>query len=173
VALNNAKDKGGRSNLSAGLLMFRIKGGKLQVFLVHPGGPFWAKKDEGAWSIPKGEVQENEPFLDTAIREFKEETGIMPKGEFLELGSIKQRGGKTVHAWAFEGDYDESRPIKSNLFTMEFPPGSGKIREFPEIDKACFFGPEDAGKKINPAQVEFIARLQNALSPKVIKDKKS
>jgi predicted NUDIX family NTP pyrophosphohydrolase len=173
MALKNPKEKGKRSNLSAGLLMFRIKGGELQVFLVHPGGPFWAKKDEGAWSIPKGEVQENEPLLDTAIREFEEEIGVVPKGEFLELGSIKQRGGKTVHAWAFEGDYDESRPIKSNLFSMEFPPGSGKIREFPEIDKARFFGLEEARKKINPAQVEFIERLQSALDPKVIKDKKS
>lgn len=173
MALKNPKEKGERSNLSAGLFMFRIKGGELQVFLAHPGGPFWAKKDEGAWSIPKGEVQENEPFLDTAIREFEEETGVMPKGEFLELGSIKQRGGKRVHAWAFEGDYDERRSIKSNLFSMEFPPGSGKIREFSEIDKACFFGLEEARKKINPAQVEFIERLQNALDPKVIKDKKS
>lgn len=173
MALKNPKEKGERLNLSAGLLMFRIKGGELQVFLVHPGGPFWAKKDEGAWSIPKGEVQENEPLLDTAIREFEEEIGVMPKGEFLELGSIKQRGGKTVHAWAFEGDYDESRPIKSNLFSMEFPPGSGKIREFPEIDKARFFDLEEARKKINPAQVEFIERLQSALDSKVIKDKKS
>jgi predicted NUDIX family NTP pyrophosphohydrolase len=173
VALKNPKEKGERLNLSAGLLMFRIKGGELQVFLVHPGGPFWAKKDEGAWSIPKGEVQENEPLLDTAIREFEEEIGVMPKGEFLELGSIKQRGGKTVHAWAFEGDHDESRPIKSNLFSMELPPGSGKMREFPEIDKAWFFGLEEARKKINPAQVEFIERLQSALDSKVIKDKKS
>ena len=173
MALKNPKEKGERLNLSAGLLMFRIKGGELQVFLVHPGGPFWAKKDEGAWSIPKGEVQENEPRLDTAIREFEEEIGVMPKGEFLELGSIKQRGGKTVHAWAFEGDYDESRPIKSNLFSMEFPPGSGKIREFPEIDKDRFFDLEEASKKINPAQVEFIERLQSELNSKVIKDKKS
>lgn len=167
------KEKDKRSNLSAGLLMFRIKGGKLQVFLVHPGGPFWQKKDEGAWSIPKGEVQENEPFLDAAIREFEEEIGIVARGEFLELGSIKQRGGKTVHAWAFEGDYDEAKPIKSNLFSMEFPPGSGKIREFPEIDKACFFGLEEARKKINPAQAEFIERLKNALDLKGIKNKQS
>jgi len=162
VALRNKKHGSERSNLSAGLLMFRLKEGKLQVFLVHPGGPFWAKKDEGAWSIPKGEVRENEPLLDTAVREFEEEIGAMPKGEFLELGWIKQRGGKIVHAWAFKGDYDESRPIKSNMFKMEFPPGSGRIQEFPEIDKACFFDVEEAARKINPAQVEFIKRLQNA-----------
>ena len=157
-------EKAKRSKLSAGLLMFRLKEGKLQVFLVHPGGPFWARKDEGAWSIPKGEVQENEPLLETAIREFEEEIGVSVKGEFLELGSIKQRGGKTVHAWAFEGDYNESQPIKSNMFTMEFPPGSGKMREFPEIDKACFFDLEEAKRKINAAQVEFIERLQSALA---------
>lgn len=173
MALKSPREKSQRSNLSAGLLMFRLKGGKLQVFLVHPGGPFWAKKDDGAWSIPKGEVQENEPLLDTAIREFEEELGVLPKGNFLELGSIKQRGGKIVHAWAFEGDYNESQPIKSNLFTMEFPPGSGRIQEFPEIDKARFFDLEEAKRKINPAQVEFIERLQNALDPKVIKNKKS
>lgn len=173
MALMNPKEKAKRSNLSAGLLMFRIKGGKLQVFLVHPGGPFWLKKDEGAWSIPKGEVQEKEPFLDAAIREFEEEIGVVARGEFLELGWIKQRGGKTVHAWAFEGDYDESQPIKSNLFSMEFPPGTGKIREFPEIDKACFFGLEEARKKINPGQVELIERLKNALDLKGIKNKKS
>ena len=166
MALKNPKKKAERSNLSAGLLMFRIKGGEVQVFLVHPGGPFWLKKDEGAWSIPKGEVQENEPLLETAIREFEEEIGVSVKGEFLELGSIKQRGGKTVHAWAFEGDYNESQPIKSNMFTMEFPPGSGKMREFPEIDKACFFDLEEAKRKINAAQVEFIERLQNAISTK-------
>ncbi len=166
MALKNPGEKIKRSKLSAGLLMFRLKGGKLQAFLVHPGGPFWARKNEGAWSIPKGEVQENEPLLETAIREFEEEIGVSVKGEFLELGSIKQRGGKTVHAWAFEGDYNESQPIKSNMFTMEFPPGSGKMREFPEIDKACFFDLEEAKRKINAAQVEFIERLQNAISTK-------
>jgi len=153
--------------------MFRIKDGRLQVFLAHPGGLFWAKKDEGAWSIPKGEVQEDEPPKATAIREFKEEIGIVPKGEFLELGSVKQRGGKTVHAWAFEGDYDESQPIKSNKFTMEFPPGSGKIQEYPEIDKAGFFDVEVAKQKINPAQAELIQRLQSNLESMKMQDKES
>ncbi|MFP4083083.1 MAG: NUDIX domain-containing protein [Candidatus Aminicenantes bacterium] len=146
--------------------MYRKKKGNLQVFLAHPGGPFWAKRDKGAWSIPKGEIQADEPLLDTAIREFKEEIGIEPRPEFLDLGSVKQKGGKMVYAWAFEGDCDEGQPVKSNLFTMEFPPGSGKIQEFPEIDKASFFDIEKAREKINPAQAEFIERLKNKLGSK-------
>jgi len=161
-----SKKKCSRSKVSAGLLMYRFSSGWLQVFLVHPGGPFWAKKDEGAWSIPKGELQENEPPLEAAIREFKEEIGVKPQGKFLDLGSIKQRGGKTVYAWAFAGDYDDAKPIKSNTFTLEFPPHSGRIREFPEIDKAGFFGVEEARWKINSAQTEFIDRLQKMLDTK-------
>lgn len=163
MALKKAEVKAKRPKESAGLLMFRKKRGGLQVFLVHPGGPFWAKKEEGAWSIPKGEFGGDEPPLEAAIREFKEEIGVEPKGEFLELGSVKQKGGKTVHAWAFEGDYDETRPVKSNTFTMEFPPGSGRVREFPEIDRAAFFDAEIAKQKINPAQVELIEKLQKRL----------
>ena len=161
-----SKKKSSRSKVSAGLLMFRFKSGQLQVFLVHPGGPFWAKKDEGAWSIPKGELEENEPPIEAAIREFEEEIGVKPQGEFLDLGSVKQRGGKTVYAWAFAGDYDEAKPIKSNTFTLEFPPHSGKIQEFPEIDKAVFFEVEEAMRKINSAQAEFVVRLQKMLDSK-------
>jgi len=152
-----------RSKISAGLLMYRFRNRQLQLFLVHPGGPFWARKDEGAWSIPKGELEENEQPLEAAIREFEEEIGVKPQGNFLDLGSIRQRGGKTVYAWAFAGDYDEAKPIKSNTFTLEFPPHSGKIQEFPEIDKAAFFEVEEAKQKINSAQTEFIDRLQKML----------
>lgn len=166
MASKNSKGKAKRSNVSAGLLMFRMKDKKLQVFLAHPGGPFWAKKDKGAWSIPKGELQGNEPILATAVREFEEEIGISPRAQFLYLGSVKQRGGKTVYAWAFEGDYDESRPVKSNMFTMEFPPGSGRIQKFPEIDRAAFFDVETAKQKINSAQFEFIKKLQIELKSK-------
>ena len=148
-----------RSKVSAGLLMFRRKHRKLEVFLAHPGGPFWAKKDDGAWSIPKGEIEGEGDLLETALREFEEETGIRPEGEFLPLGAVNQRGGKTIHAWAFEGDHDESSPIRSNTFNMEWPPRSGRIQEFPEIDKACFFELDAARKKINPAQAELIDRL--------------
>lgn len=162
--MKNSEEKRKRSKVSAGLLMFRFEEGKLQVFLVHPGGPFWAKKDRGAWSIPKGEVEEGDSPQETALREFKEETGIEPEGELFYLGMVKQKGGKLVHAWAFEGDYDESVPLRSNVFTMEFPPHSGKIREFPEVDRASFFDSEESKLKINPAQVELIERLIEIIS---------
>lgn len=168
----DSKEKTKRSKVSAGLLMFRIRGGKLQLFLVHPGGPFWVKKDTGAWSIPKGEVQGDNSLLETAVREFEEEIGFKPEAEFIDLGEVKQRGGKTVHAWAYEGDYDERIPIKSNTFKMEFPPGSGLIKEFPEIDKAVFFDAETAKQKINLAQATFIERLQRAIEPAGIQGKK-
>ena len=111
--------------------MYRFRSGALEVFLVHPGGPLFRNKDDGHWSIPKGELAEGEPFLETAVREFREETGINPVAPFLELGSIRQKGGKIVHAWAFEGDWDGSRPICSNTFHLEWPPGSGKVQEYP------------------------------------------
>lgn len=149
--------------VSAGLLMYRLKSGAHEVFLVHPGGPLFANKDEGVWSIPKGEIEEGEDFLNAAIREFAEETGIRPKGEFFSLGTIKQKGGKTVHAWAFEGDRDEGEPIKSNTFKMEWPPHTGRKREFPEVDRGGFFAVEIAKQKINPAQVALIGRLQALL----------
>jgi predicted NUDIX family NTP pyrophosphohydrolase len=140
--------------------MYRRRAGELEVFLVHPGGPFFAKKDEGVWSIPKGEIEEGDDALRTAIREFQEETGIEPSGDLIELGTVKQKAGKVVHAWAFEGNYDGDKPIKSNTFFMEWPPRSGKQQEFPEIDKGAFFSTAVAKQKINSAQAEFVERLQ-------------
>ena len=139
--------------------MYRIRGSCVELLLVHPGGPFWSKKDAGAWSIPKGEICAEEDELEAARREFFEETGVLPKGEFSLLGEIVQKGGKVVRAWAFEGDYDPAA-LKSNTFTMEWPPRSGKQQEFPEIDRAAFFTPEEARIKINPAQAEFIDALE-------------
>ncbi len=148
---------------SAGLLMYRMRNGEPEIFLVHPGGPFFRNKDEGAWGIPKGLIEENEDPLETAQREFEEETGIRPRGPFWDLGTVKQKSGKVVRAWAFEGDWDESQPIRSNEFEMEWPPKSGKIQRFPEIDRAAFFRVEEARKKMNPAQVAFVDRLLELL----------
>jgi predicted NUDIX family NTP pyrophosphohydrolase len=147
------------SKVSAGLLMFRFRGGDLQVFLAHPGGPLFRNKDEGHWTIPKGEPPEDEPLLNAAMREFEEETGIKPHGQYLELGSIRQKGGKTVHAWAFEGDYDESLPIRSNMFEIQWPTGSGKVCTFPEIDRAFFFPLPEARRKLKDAQWPLVERL--------------
>ncbi len=149
--------------LSAGLLMFRIREGRPEVLLAHPGGPLFAKKDEGNWSIPKGETEPGEDLLTSAGREFKEETGIDPRGPFVELGSVKQKGGKIVHAWAFAGDWDESRPFQSNTFEMEWPPWSGKRQSFPEIDRVGFFSIAEARRKLKEAQHPFLDRLQEAL----------
>jgi predicted NUDIX family NTP pyrophosphohydrolase len=152
-----------RSKTSAGLLMFRGKGSALEVLLVHPGGPFFAKKDEGAWTIPKGEASPEEDLLTRAQIEFEEELGIKPSGNWIQLGSIRQKGGKIVHAWAFAGDLPETFQLRSNTFEMEWPPHSGKLKEFPEIDRAEFFTEEVAGRKINPAQAVFLDRLRVAL----------
>ncbi len=140
---------------SAGLVMFRYQDLKLEVFLVHPGGPFWAKKDEGAWSIPKGEYTDQEDSLTAARREFKEETGCEEAGDFIPLSPIKQPSGKIISAWAFEGDC-RADAIKSNTFTMEWPPRSGRQAEFPEVDRAAWFSIEQAKKKILKGQVGFI-----------------
>jgi predicted NUDIX family NTP pyrophosphohydrolase len=148
--------------LSAGLLLYRVRGGRPEVMLVHPGGPFWRDKDSGAWSLPKGEVGPTEDPLETARREFEEETGVRPQGELISLGEIRQKGGKIVRAWAFKGDCDPTS-IKSNTFRMEWPPRSGKIQEFPEIDKAQFFTLAEARKKINPAQVAFLHTLERII----------
>jgi predicted NUDIX family NTP pyrophosphohydrolase len=153
-----------RSRVSAGLLMFRRKGGTLEFLLVHPGGPFFARKDEGAWTIPKGEAALDEDLLTRAQIEFEEEVGIRPHGNWIELGSIKQKGSKIVHAWAFEGDLPDSFEVKSNTFEIEWPPRSGKLKRFPEIDRAEFFGEEVARRKIKPAQVPFFDRLADALN---------
>jgi len=142
--------------------MYRVRNGRMKVLLVHPGGPFWAKKDAGAWSLPKGEVDSGEDALEAARREFVEETGLRPQGEFVPLGEVKQKSGKVVRTWAFEGDCDPAT-LRSNTFTMEWPPRSGRKQEFPEIDRAEFFALEEARKKINPTQVALIDALeQNA-----------
>ena len=136
----------------------------MEVLLVHPGGPFFARKDDGAWTIPKGEAAPGEDLLTRAQIEFEEELGLKPQGEWIQLGSIKQKGGKTVYAWAFEGDLPETFQLRSNTFEMEWPPHSGKLKEFPEIDRAEFFAEEVAGRKINSAQVAFLDRLRAALA---------
>lgn len=143
--------------VSAGLLMYRRTTG-LEVLLVHPGGPFFRNKDAGAWTIPKGEIGPDEEPLAAAIREFTEETGLTPMPPFLPLPTIRQKGGKIVQAWAFEGDCDPAA-ISSNTFEMEWPPRSGKRITVPEIDRAGFFDLETARIKINPAQVEFLDEL--------------
>lgn len=144
---------------SAGLLMYRSRKGKPQVFLVHPGGPFWAKRDEGSWSIPKGEYSEGEDPLAAAQREFEEETGFVARGEFIPLAPLKQPSGKMVRAWAFEGDCDP-QALKSNVFSMEWPPRSGKTQEFSEIDRGEWFDVETAKQKILPGQVGFLVEFQ-------------
>jgi predicted NUDIX family NTP pyrophosphohydrolase len=144
--------------LSAGILLYRKRGPTLEVFLVHPGGPFWRNKDAGAWSIPKGECQTGEDPLEAAKREFLEETGFTVKGEFLPLGEIKQPGGKIVTAWAVEGDYSPSA-LRSNTFSIEWPPKSGRQQEFPEIDRGGWFALDDAKRLIVKGQIGFIDRL--------------
>jgi predicted NUDIX family NTP pyrophosphohydrolase len=144
--------------MSAGLLMYRKSGKLLEVFLVHPGGPFWAKKDIGAWSIPKGIIAEGEDHLEAARREFTEETSIIPSESFIDLGEIRQKSGKRVHAWAFERNGDPPK-ITSNTFTIEWPPKSGRTKEFPEIDQGKFFPIPEARQKINQHQAEFLNRL--------------
>lgn len=156
--------------VSAGLLMYRLCDGVLQVLLVHPGGPFWRGKDAGAWTIPKGEIDPGEDALETAQREFREETGLTPHEPFVPLGSITQKSGKIVHAWAFEGDCDPTQ-VKSNAFTVEWPPKSGRVASFPEVDEASFFELPQARQKINPAQAKLLEALaeycrhQKAMGP--------
>jgi predicted NUDIX family NTP pyrophosphohydrolase len=147
---------------SAGMLMYRRAGARLEVLLVHPGGPFWAKKDLGAWSLPKGEYAAGEEPLAVAMREFEEETGARPSGDFLPLGESVQPGRKIVTAWAVEGDFDVGA-LKSNLFEMEWPPKSGRKTSFPEVDRAEWFSIEDARKKILRGQGAFLDRLLSAL----------
>jgi predicted NUDIX family NTP pyrophosphohydrolase len=147
---------------TAGLLLYRIRDAAVEVFLVHPGGPFWAKKDQGAWSIPKGEFADDEQPLSAAKREFQEETGFSMEGNFMALAPLKQRSGKLVYAWALEGDCDAGA-IKSNLFSMEWPPRSGKRQEYPEVDRASWFTMESAKRKIVPGQIAFLEELQQML----------
>lgn len=147
---------------SAGTLLYRYNKQKPEFFLVHPGGPFWKNKDAGAWSIPKGEFADDEDGLQAAKREFKEETGHSVAGEFIPLAPVKQKGGKTIYAWAIEGDIDTAA-IKSNTFEMEWPPRSGKKQEFPEVDRGEWFSAEQAKEKINPSQAALIEELINRL----------
>ena len=148
---------------SAGILMYRFREDSLEVFLVHPGGPFWTKKDEGAWSIPKGEFDiDNDDPLEAAKREFEEETGYRVEGDFISLDTLKQSSMKIVHAWAIEGDCDAAK-IKSNTFSMEWPPRSGKQQEFPEVDRAEWFDIETAKIKLLKGQKSFIDKLSEKL----------
>jgi predicted NUDIX family NTP pyrophosphohydrolase len=147
---------------SAGILMYRRPGADIELLLVHPGGPFWARKDLGAWSIPKGEYSEGEDALAVARREFEEETGARPRGDLLPLGELVQPGRKIVTAWALEGDFDPAG-LKSNLFEIEWPPKSGRKQSFPEVDRAQWFSPGDARRTILKGQSEFIARLLKAI----------
>lgn len=142
--------------------MYRVRGGTLEVFLVHPGGPLWARKDLGAWSIPKGEYAEGEEPLSAARREFEEETGMKPEGDLLPLSDVRQSNNKIVKAWAFEGDCDAAA-ARSNLFSMEWPPGSGKIEKFPEVDRAEWFTVDAAKSKILKAQIRLIEDLVEKL----------
>ena len=151
--------------VSAGLLMYRIQDGKLQVLLAHPGGPFFKNKDEGAWTIPKGEIEPGEDLLEAAKREFEEETGVTPTGPFTALTPIRQKGGKVVHAWAFKGDCDPAE-IVSNTFCIEWPPRSGRLMDFPEIDRAEFFDLAVASRKIKAAQTALIDELQRIVESK-------
>ena len=147
---------------SAGVLLFRRAGRETEVLLAHPGGPFWKNKDDGAWSIPKGEYGDDEDPLAAAKREFAEETGLIPSGDFVPLGEVRQPGGKVVTAWAMEGDFDATN-LRSNRFSMPWPPGSGKLQEFPEIDRAEWFPLEVARRKILKGQAEFLDRLTRYL----------
>jgi predicted NUDIX family NTP pyrophosphohydrolase len=159
------KPKSPRSRISAGLLMFRRRNDELEFLLAHPGGPLFARKDDGIWTIPKGEAASGEDLLTRAQIEFEEEVGFRPEGvlDWIALGWIKQKGGKIVHAWAFEGDLPEPFEPKSNLFEMEWPPRSGKREMFPEVDQARFFSEEVARRKIKPAQALLLDRLQAAI----------
>ena len=147
---------------SAGILLYRFREGVLQVLLAHPGGPFWAKKDAGAWTIPKGEIGDSEEPLAAARRELREETGLALEGEFIALAPVRQKSGKWVHAWALEGDCDAAA-IRSNTFSVEWPPRSGKQREFPEIDRAAWFTIPEAREKILAAQAAFLDELERVV----------
>jgi predicted NUDIX family NTP pyrophosphohydrolase len=148
--------------VSAGILLYRRNAALTEVFLVHPGGPFWARKDDGAWSIPKGEIEPGDEPLARARREFAEETGSAVAGDFRALPPVRQAGGKIVHAWAVEGDADAAQ-VKSNRFTLEWPPRSGRLQEFPEVDRAAWFDLGTARRKLNPAQRALIDALERLL----------
>jgi len=149
--------------ISAGIVLYRRHGNELEVLLAHPGGPFFQRRDNGHWSIPKGEPDPDEPLPEAARREFREETGIaLPDGEWLDLGSITQKGGKVVHAWGVAGDLDPSQAV-SEMFDHEWPPGSGRMQRFPEIDRVEWFPPDEARRRIKEAQIPLLDRLEAAL----------
>ncbi len=143
--------------------MYRFRGGDLEVFLAHPGGPYSAAKDEGHWTIPNGRPKTDEPLLEAAQREFEEEVGLQPQGPYHELGTIRQKGGKVVHAWAFQGEWDESRQVRSNTFEMDWPPSSRSKQVFPEIDRAQFFTLPEARRKLKETQCPLLDRLEALL----------
>ena len=149
--------------ISAGILLYRLNNSDPEVLLVHPGGPFWVKKNMGSWSIPKGEIEPEEDLLEAAIRETKEETGIKSKGKFIALSPLKQKSGKIIHAWALQGNFDPL-DLKSNSFEMIWPPKSGKNNVFPEIDKAAWFPLKEAKLRIVPGQIPFITELENLVN---------
>ena len=151
------------TRVSAGILLYRFRGETLEVFLIHPGGPYWRGKDTGAWSIPKGELEEGDNELAAAQREFEEETGSRVSGEFIPLEALRLKSGKIVYAWALRGDIDASA-IRSNSFSIEWPPRSGRQQEFPEVDRGGWFTMEAAREKIHPGQLGFIDQLQERLS---------
>lgn len=144
--------------------MYRRRGPALEVLLAHPGGPFWARRDIASWTLPKGEIDEGEDPLDAAMREFTEETGFTPSPPFLPLGELRQKSGKRISAWAFEGDADPSL-LHSNLFEMEWPPRSGRLQQFPEVDRVQWYGLDEAARKLIAGQVPFLAALQQSLQP--------
>ena len=148
--------------ISAGILLYRRRDARIEVFLIHPGGPLWAKKDLGAWSVPKGEPDPGEDLFGAALREFHEETGFRISGEAVPLTARQQRSGKLVHVWAVEGDCDASS-ARSNRFSMEWPPGSGRMRQFPENDRAAWFDLTEARRRIWPSQLGFLDELQALL----------
>ena len=152
-----------KERVSAGLLMYREGERGLEIFLAHPGGPFFANRDENVWSIPKGVPEEDEELMQAAEREFFEEVGLKPNGPYIDLGSIKQKGGKVVHAWAFAGEWIEGTVNRCNTFKIEWPPNSGKMCEFKEIDKVGFFTLEEARSKLKDTQWPLVERLVQAL----------
>ncbi|MDQ3009673.1 MAG: NUDIX domain-containing protein [Acidobacteriota bacterium] len=163
--MKRASTKSARKNVSGGILLYRWGVDGIEVLIAHPGGPFWAKRDAGAWSIPKGLVDAGEEALAAACREFEEETGLPPAGPFLELGEVRQKAGKVIHAWACKGDADPAS-LKSNVMRAEWPYKSGRWITFPEVDQYLWCDPQTAHEKLNPAQAEFVDRLI-ALLPSV------